>query len=436
MASQIEEHDGTADHCTTNYNPRLLKKSAGAESCFIFRVPHNLAQIDNKAYKPKIVSIGPYHHKEKQMQMIQEHKHRFLKLFTDKGNLSQKQLEDMVGELEDKIRKSYSEELDLTKEELVEMMVLDGCFILVLFLVKSRKIVESVDDPIFNAPWIVPSLLTDLLLLENQVPFFLLKTIIKKLRISTDSNRPIDLNNMARIFFDYSLGNANIDLSLEIQYNSDEPYHLLDFIRRKFIPESSSPKKPSHNSNSSPKFILSAKTLYLKGINFQPNIKAKTLVDIKLENNKFHIPRIVLDGSTSLLFFNCVAFEQYYKHCSNDITSYIVFMGFLMKDKDDATFLCKKHIIENCLGTDEELSQFFKNTCKGVTFDLTNSYLAPVYEGVNKYTSKCYTGYWADFRHTHFTSPWTITSLCAGILVICLTVTQVWLKILSYNNDK
>ncbi|KAI6669886.1 hypothetical protein NL676_004771 [Syzygium grande] len=37
-------------------------------------VPGNLSELNPKAYKPRIVSIGPYHHRSECVRMIEEHK--------------------------------------------------------------------------------------------------------------------------------------------------------------------------------------------------------------------------------------------------------------------------------------------------------------------------------------------------------------------------
>ncbi|XP_076887076.1 UPF0481 protein At3g47200-like isoform X2 [Bidens hawaiensis] len=58
--------------------PKLLNKLAGGSSCCIFRVPRSLVEIKKEAYEPQIVSIGPYHFGNKDLEMIQEHKGRFL----------------------------------------------------------------------------------------------------------------------------------------------------------------------------------------------------------------------------------------------------------------------------------------------------------------------------------------------------------------------
>ncbi|CAA0384796.1 unnamed protein product [Arabidopsis thaliana] len=435
--------------------PLILLESAGKASCCIFRIPDSLAEVNPKAYKPKVVSIGPYHYGENHLQMIQQHKFRFLELFVDratKKGMDENVLYAAVGALQHKIRASYSEELRIEKSELVSMMILDGCFILMLLLIVSRKIdLDLNKDPIFTIPWIFASIQSDLLLLENQVPFFVLQTIFDKSGIGL----PGDLNRMAFSFF-------NLSIDKPEKYWARHRYctakHLLDLNRMTFIPTSSSSNfqhsqdriqqrigalsmakgKSGEISSSESTFplILSAKRLRLQGIKFRLRSDAESILDIKLKKNKLQIPLLRLDGFISSIFLNCVAFEQFYTESTNDITTYVVFMGCLLNDQEDATFLNNdKRIIENYFGNENEVSQFFKTICKDVVFDTRRSYLRNVFEGVNEYTSKTYNGVWAGFRHTHFESPWTALSSFAVVLVMLLAMTQAAYAIRSYYHD-
>ncbi|ESQ45855.1 hypothetical protein EUTSA_v10010335mg [Eutrema salsugineum] len=425
-------------------DPLLLKESAGKESCCIFRIPERLAEVNPEAYKPKVVSIGPYHYGEKHLQMIQEHKPRFRKLFLDKArekNVEENVLFKAVMDLKETITTSYSEELRKTSSELVHMMILDGCFILMLLLIESRVIdFDKKEDPIFTIPWILPSIKSDLLFLENQVPFSVLKTLleISKIDISGDVNRMV-----------YPFFNSSIDIPERnrVSQTNFEAKHLLDLIRKTFIPtmgesettstSATSGVEPKTTSSSSKEFILSAKRLRLRGIKFRIRSDADSVLDIRLQKNRLQIPLLRFDEFISPIFLNCVAYEQFYTKSTNHITSYVVFMGCLLKGEEDAAFLSNdKEIIENYFGSENEVSQFFKNISKDVVFDISKSYLRNEFEGVNKYTSKWYNRVWAGFRHTHFESPWTCLSSFAVIFVILLTMLQSTVAILSYLNDK
>ncbi|KAK9290389.1 hypothetical protein L1049_008558 [Liquidambar formosana] len=75
-----------------------------------------------------------------------------------------------------KCRLRYAENIKFQPHQLAEIMLVDGCFILELFLRSSfRDFTE--EDPMFYNSWMVPTLWHDLALLENQIPFFILQDL-------------------------------------------------------------------------------------------------------------------------------------------------------------------------------------------------------------------------------------------------------------------
>ncbi|KAJ4883662.1 hypothetical protein Rs2_33755 [Raphanus sativus] len=408
-------------------DPKLLRESAGSESCCIVRIPHSLALINLKAYEPKIVSIGPYHHGKEHLKMAQQHKRRFLRFLVTKvqeNGTDPQELVNAVSSLEGDIRGSYSEDLGSDSEKLVEMMVLDGCFILTLFLVVSGNVVyTNLDDPIFRMPWILPSIRADLLLLENQVPYVLLQTLFETSKLDTSSC----LNQLVFEFFDYSLQKQD---EFWAKHYSLEAKHLLDLIRKTFVPVPCQKSKKEDSGFLG--FVLSAKKLHLRGIKFKPRMNTDSILDIRFSNGVLHIPPVVMDDFTATVFLNCVAFEQLYADSSNHITSYVAFMACLINEESDAAFLSERRILENYFGTEEEVSRFYKSIGKDVALDLERSYLAKVFEGVNEYSSKGFHVHCADFVHTHFDSPWTFASSFAALLLLMFAALQVFFAAYSY----
>lgn len=82
-----------------------------------------------------------------------------------------------IASKEESIREFYSEAIDLNSNEFVEMMVLDGCFIVEILCIVGKIVQNDPKDPIFNMLWVFPFLMRDLLRLENQIPFFVLQTL-------------------------------------------------------------------------------------------------------------------------------------------------------------------------------------------------------------------------------------------------------------------
>ncbi|GMP84614.1 hypothetical protein CsSME_00038073 [Camellia sinensis var. sinensis] len=77
-----------------------------------------------------------------------------------------RQLMKAMKGLESKARSCYSEPIPMSSKDFIDMMVLDGCFIVkLLHQVCGSQGSENVNIPIF---------MRDLLKLENQLPLFVL----------------------------------------------------------------------------------------------------------------------------------------------------------------------------------------------------------------------------------------------------------------------
>ncbi|KAF5953981.1 hypothetical protein HYC85_006837 [Camellia sinensis] len=188
--------------------PVLLSKTAGHSSCSIFRVPQTLIDINGSAYQPHIVSIGPYHHSQPHLQMIEEHKWRFLGSLLTRTQSKGLTLEDYlkaIQPLESKARDSYSETIRFDTDEFIEMLVLDGCFIIELF----RKI-------------------------GNVVRF--------------DQNEPLSPGpSLAKLAIDFFNNAIQRPDDVIAQCQTLQGKHLLDFLRSSFIP-----KDPQENKQRTP----------------------------------------------------------------------------------------------------------------------------------------------------------------------------------------
>uniref|UniRef100_A0A5B7BNR9 Uncharacterized protein n=1 Tax=Davidia involucrata TaxID=16924 RepID=A0A5B7BNR9_DAVIN len=74
------------------------------------------------------------------------------------------------------------EDFDLYPNEFVEMMLLDGCFILERFKGADEgftKLGYSPSDPIFEMHGSIHSIRRDMMMLENQIPLFILDRLLE-----------------------------------------------------------------------------------------------------------------------------------------------------------------------------------------------------------------------------------------------------------------
>ncbi|KAL8255657.1 hypothetical protein R6Q59_030724 [Mikania micrantha] len=410
-------------------SPKLLQKSAGNKSCCVFRVPQSLLEINKEAYEPRIVSIGPYHHGKKDLEMIQEHKWRFLQdMLTRTGKTLGFFMNIMVSR-DIEIRESYSESIDrFTTNDLAKMMVLDGVFLIELFRKVGKLVQTQADDPIFKMGWISPFLMRDLLRIENQIPFFVLQKLFQK---SEPNSRT--LQSLILEFFNHIVERPPEVLN---KCENLDGKHLLDFFRESFIHTKKTsvvvPKMIDKTKSLSLKLIQPATKLVNAGVKFKVNHQAQSFLDIEFKNGFLLIPQINMDDFHSSFFMNCMAFEQCYFHCTKDITTYVVFMGCVMNTSTDVGILSHHKIIENYFGTDKEIAKFFKEVGKDVAFDIKTHYLADLFMGVNEYCKNGWHVGWAGFKHTYFESPWAFISALAAFMLLSLATLQTFYTVFPY----
>ncbi|KAF5464943.1 hypothetical protein F2P56_014980 [Juglans regia] len=157
-----------------------------SEECCMFKVHEQLRKVNEKAYKPMLLAIGPYNdHGRVGQGLMEEHKLQYLKQMLKRKNESSVEAYfRALRELEERARNCYVECISLTTNEFVEMMLLDGCFIIEFFRKCQMRNLRDKHDPIFQLSWILPKVTRDLLLFENQLPFFVLTKLFMMIESS------------------------------------------------------------------------------------------------------------------------------------------------------------------------------------------------------------------------------------------------------------
>ncbi|KAB1225074.1 hypothetical protein CJ030_MR1G005390 [Morella rubra] len=184
-----------------------VREPAQWPECCIYRVPKKLRNVNKDAYTPKLISIGPLHHGSEELKDMEKLKVRYFKLYCDRvlkgdeGGAStadhekevqlQKRLASVVAENSEKIRHCYAECPPLGDEEFVRMILVDATFIIELFLRALGDAEDHGNDYILSKPWLGYGIKQDLILLENQLPFFILEKIHEQFsmpvrRVKTD----------------------------------------------------------------------------------------------------------------------------------------------------------------------------------------------------------------------------------------------------------
>lgn len=134
------------------------------------KVPRLLRQIQSnqKCYDPSLVSIGPYHHGKPELRDMEKLKVTFTSKLVDDSGICIEDFYCKVAEVAIDARRCYAEDStdEFDDEKFTQIMFLDGCFILQFIFCLLRR-PEDLKMPGHQ----VVLVKRDLLLLENQLPF-------------------------------------------------------------------------------------------------------------------------------------------------------------------------------------------------------------------------------------------------------------------------
>ncbi|KAK3004003.1 hypothetical protein RJ639_018509 [Escallonia herrerae] len=155
-----------------------LSPSQTPGKCCIYRVPKLARDIDEAAYTPQVVTIGPLHRGRKGSESMEKLKLRYFKKSLSRLSLRWQDCVYLVKQRELDVRDCYAEDTSgLNTDEFVEMIVVDSGFIVELFLRDRQPGFIDADDNFTGNPTVRSSLSHDLKLLENQIPMSIIQAL-------------------------------------------------------------------------------------------------------------------------------------------------------------------------------------------------------------------------------------------------------------------
>ncbi|KAL7184194.1 hypothetical protein ACSBR2_026361 [Camellia fascicularis] len=235
------------DAVVTSIRTQLDGLSAKPSDCCIFRIHKPLRQVNEQAYDPEIVAIGPYHRENKNLKIMEEHKLRYFhSLLQRKKENDASRYVNAIRPLQQKESWFYAKPMSLTADEMIQIMVLDGCFIIELLRKYDMEHLRDQDDPIFKLIWMVNSLKRDLMLFENQLPFSILRKLFDLIEAPNNHSRLIYLalrffNDLLPGTYEMKAGNSHGNIR-----------HLLELVHNEWLPLSVSTAIANVSSVSTP----------------------------------------------------------------------------------------------------------------------------------------------------------------------------------------
>lgn len=142
-------------------------------------------EVNPDAHSPSIMSLGPYHHGQGHLKLMEPHKRRAVFGFLCRSGKSLEEVVEAMREHVSVMMDAYEdlEEPWTDKDRFLELMVLDTCF-LVEMLTSLYDLDRENDpyddnDPVFNNSLVLSSLWVDIFKLENQLPMGALSILMQ-----------------------------------------------------------------------------------------------------------------------------------------------------------------------------------------------------------------------------------------------------------------
>ncbi|PUZ67114.1 hypothetical protein GQ55_3G406500 [Panicum hallii var. hallii] len=406
----------------------------------IYHVPACIKDLNPKAYRPQVVSLGPYHHGEPQLRPLDAHKRRALVHFLRRarrplaefaaavagGAEEYERLEGAYEGLGGEWRGAAGE------ERFVELMVTDGCFLLEVMRAASGWEVNdyAAEDPVFSPHgllYTVPYIRRDMIMIENQLPLLVLDRL---LAVETGKNGNEELiNRMVLLFLSPTAWPLTTGVGLAL--------HPLDVLRRSLLygPSPAPRAPPPRDSSPAPPddIIRSAEELYEAGVRFKRSATG-SLLDIRFHRGTLYLPPIAVDDTTEYMLLNLVAFERLHAGAGNDVTAYVFFMDNMVDTARDVALLTARRVVHNAVGSDKAVARLLNGLSRDVVLE-PQSALDGVHREVNAYCRKPWNRWRSNLVRTYFRSPWSFLSLAAAVFLLVMTVLQTVYTVVPYYND-
>ncbi|XP_042508155.1 putative UPF0481 protein At3g02645 [Macadamia integrifolia] len=377
-----------------------------------------------------------------------------------------------------KIRGCYNKYLDLSGETLAWMLAVDVYFLLEflqIYAIKEGKIQTEIHA---GKKFTNYAMLRDIVMLENQIPLFLLRKVLELQHSSleaADETLNASLIGLCKEVSPFKMVNLS-----SIQFT--EHSHLLDVLYHMIVPKSEEQPdfaievsdgldvltvddivdeikdsnqvkkianliwKPlskltegtgSSSTNNIHKpplieeiVIPSVTELYNSGVQFATIKGGITSISFDTKSFTLYLPTVTIDVNSEVILRNLVAYEASNVSGPLNFTRYTELMNSIIDTKEDVKLLRGKGIVLNHLKSDEEVANLWNGMTRSVRLTEV-PFLDKVIEDVNKY----YMGTWKVKIGNHLKryvfDSWQILTLLATILLLLMTTLQAFCSVYS-----
>ncbi|XP_028788921.1 UPF0481 protein At3g47200-like [Neltuma alba] len=419
-----------SDSLVKSLEDKLQKLPPLSSKCSISRVPVLLRERNEKAFTPREISIGPLHHNNGSLKHMEEHKLRLLRDFLSRAKVSLRDCVELLEKKEVYLRNCYADPIEFDSDKFIEIILVDSAFILELFFrnISGNNQLQDQYDHFFGGPWKLRFIKTDMLLLENQVPFSIIEDLLSLTK--SDIPRKNDVRRSAIMltyeFFKRKLNLLDMDnFNVEEKVGELEIQHFVDFARICYVPR----VLPSKNKL---KCVTMPRATKLReaGVKFKVKSSGNPF-DIKFKEGVLEIPRLRIKDDTEILLRNLIAYERCHLH-DNYVNDFVFILDRLVETPGDVELLTHCGVIESKLSGTQQVASLMNNLCPGVTMARRRFYFSDLCEEASDYCRVPWHKWRLTLKENYFSNPWAIISVVAAISLLLLTLVQTVYEVISY----
>ncbi|CAL2240928.1 unnamed protein product [Prunus armeniaca] len=464
--SQITEKTENEEECEV----RVLDKP---DKWCIYRVPSKLRKVNEAAYTPQLLSIGPFHHGKPELKDMETHKKIYYENFLARFKKSDDELKQFIKTRQENILRCYAGTIELNKD-FEEIIAVDACFIIELFLMNFNDPKNHENDYILRSPWLRKAVEQDLILFENQLPYSLLQELYQNFAVPPSSNfqpwKEVQEQADRQSSTNHDLPHCspccrhclpccwwipskdhsieivqvepdNDDPLLKLTYeffkdysrgksvkNGVRPKHFTDLVRHFLRPD----KEMVFKRSSTPiKNIYAARKLKASGVKFRPLkdghfvIEKDEATKCKLNlacfrNMDLKLTQFCVKDETECVIRNIMALEQFLYPNKPYICNYFLLMDQLVDIVEDVDLLVENKVILNMLGSNEAVAKLVNRLCEQIMDD--KSCYFDICEQLNKHHENFWNLHVATLKRVYFKDLWTGSSTVVGVFVLLFSI--------------
>ncbi|KAF2321233.1 hypothetical protein GH714_036008 [Hevea brasiliensis] len=389
------------------------ENSLKLENC-IYNIPTTIPIINKKAYTPQVISIGPIHHGKKRFDKMENQKLIYFKEFCKRmsGKTEKEVVSDfssIIRDHKDRISSCYVDNSNFgDTSKFVKMVLLDAVFI-IEFVLRGLDS-EYKNDFIIGQPTLRKVVVLDLLLLENQLPYFILNVLYAELKVKAKFSGLV-----CECFTIYNQNEVYKSLK------DDDILHFVGLMRYFLCGASRASQtwSPDHT-----KLKYSASKLHQAGVVFKVAEGSKSLLDIEFDvkSGVLKMPVLEINENFEIVFRNVMALEQCQYQYESYICNYIFLMDHLINTAEDVDLLTDAGIIIHWLGSNKMMANLINNLCQGM--DVYGSCYTAICQKLNKYYKSSWNRRKATLKLVYFSNLWRGTATIAAALLLIMTLAQ------------